>query len=117
MLQVGGKQVLHVYTFIVPSGDEVLIEFQHEEAMARFRLRFISEPEKKGTVSIETGPDPEGEDRGLITFTNWNRQSQVTNPNPVGVLELKSQKITLLASAVYSHSKYLVTVQFMLEDR
>ncbi|HEY1071050.1 MAG TPA: hypothetical protein VGE33_11045 [Thermomonas sp.] len=117
MLRIGSRTVLHTTTFILPSEEEAVVEFSSEDVDAKFRLRFLEDAADKGNVSFTVEPDPESEERGLITLVNWNRPNRVSTPDAISVMDLPGFDVWLLASSMYANSKYHVTLQFMKGEK
>jgi hypothetical protein len=117
VLRIGHRKVVHVETFILPEDEEAIIEFSNDDVEAKFRVRFEEDRETKETTSFEIEPDPLEEDRGLLSFKNWNRPHRVMNSKPSAIMTNGEMDLMLLISSAYFKNKYHVTMQFMLEDK
>lgn len=117
MLRIGQRKVVHVETFILPEDEEAVLEFSTTDVDAKFRVRFEEERETKETTSFQIEPDPLEEDRGLLSFKNWNRPHRMMNSKPAAIMTNGEMDLMLFISSAYSKNKYHVTMQFMLEEK
>jgi hypothetical protein len=85
------------------------------EGTANFRVRFLvaDEESEKQTVSFASGPDPDADDRGLLTFTNWNKKVFRGTVEPVIVAIVNNKNLYLLYGVSYDEGLYHVRLQFM----
>ena len=117
MLRVGSRTVVHTETFILPADEEAVLELSKDDVDAKFRIRFLEDSSDKNNVHLNVEPDPEADDRGLITLVNWNRPTRVSTPDALSIVEFSDFDLWLLASAIHADSKYFVTLQFMKGEK
>ena len=116
MLRVGKSEILFSESFILQNGEEAFLETSNEKATAKFRIRFLEDSStEKTSAGIE--PDPDDANRGLLTFTNWNKPHRVATQNPIAVMENETHDLFLMASSIYSHGSYQVLLQFTEEEK
>ncbi len=116
MLRVGKSEILHVENFILLNGEEAFLELNNKKATAKFRIRFLEDSSSEKT-STNIEPDPDDADRGLLTFTNWNKAHRVATTKPIAVMENETHDLFLMASVTYSHGSYQVLLQFTEEEK
>jgi hypothetical protein len=82
---------------------------------ANFRVRFLvaEEDNEKNKLTFASGADPDAEDRGLLTFTNWNRKDFRAAAEPTLVAIIGGRNLYLIYAVSYDDGLYHVHLQFM----
>ena len=117
MLRIGSRTVVHTETFILPADEEAVLDLSTHEVDAKFRIRFLEDSADKNNIQLTVEPDPEADDRGLLTLVNWNKPTRICTPNALSIVEFSDFDLWLLASAMHAESKYFVTLQFMKGEK
>ena len=120
MLKVGTFEVVHVADYLQPEDSDAMVSFEVQGYEIEFRIQFVSDgtKSKKETRSLESGPDSGEEDRGLLTFTNWNSDETISSGKPLKLVaeEDDRKSISMLAAIAYSYGVYSVRLQFMVDS-
>ena len=115
MTRVGDYELLHFARFLLPAGEEALLEFPVDDDTANFRIRFIDGdhviPDSKQGVQAQ--PDPNAEDQGLITFHNWSRSGRDSTGAPMLVLTINEKEIFFMAVVDGFSDTRALDLQFM----
>ncbi|WP_160020603.1 hypothetical protein [Pseudomonas sp. 8O] len=120
-MRLGKFKVVHQTSFLQMAEDDAIVEFEFDDDSASFIIKFASDadPEEKPQRRIEGGPDPDNEERGLLTFYNWGRPGAASSGEPMTVLTIEDgdrrTKILMLAFVQYANRIYSVNLQFMME--
>ena len=114
-IKVGKYDVLTQARFLVAEGDDAHIDFSIDDTPARLRIRFATDDsdERKDQFGMFSEPDPDDEDRGLITLVNWNDGRQIGDPLPF--LSRGEEEFYCVISACYAGDVYDVFLQVMRE--
>ncbi|WP_296222089.1 hypothetical protein [Pseudomonas sp. UBA2684] len=120
-MKIGKYEVVHQASYLQMPEDDAIIEFSVLGDDVSFRIKFSSDDdsEEKPLRRIEGSPDPDDDERGLITFFNWRRPGATSSGDPMLVLTLgegeERKDILFLAFVHYANRIYSVNIQFMLE--
>lgn len=115
MVTLGKYKILHYVSYLHLAGQDAHISFSALGGTANFRVRFLvgEEEEEKTTLKFTAGPDPENGERGLLTFTNWNKKDFRATSETVDVVRIGEKNIYLLYAISYDNSVYHLRLQFM----
>ncbi|QSX75606.1 hypothetical protein HIV01_003480 [Lysobacter arenosi] len=126
MVKVGKYKVIHFTHLLQMTGDDSYVSFRALGEDIEFRFRFLVDEGNKDQRlrRVESGPDPENEQRGLVTFTNWHKENSgaVSQPLVAAFVEPEdgvspSCELLIAAFISYSDEMYSVALQFMVEAR
>ena len=117
MLRVGKYEVAHQVSYLQMTGEDALVEFEILGGKANFRIRFIvdEEEENRKYKQLEIDVDPDAEDRGLLTFTNFHQAPASSTTKALEVMKVGDQPVFLVALVHYAKHIYSVSLQFMVE--
>lgn len=117
MIRVGKYEVAHQVAYLQMTGEDAILSFALLDGTANFRIRFIvdEEAEERNVKQLEVETDPESEDRGLLTFTNFHRSATSSTTAPLEVMKVGERPVSLVALVHYAKHVYSVTLQFMVE--
>ena len=115
MISVGKYKVLHCISYLQLAGDDAHVDFEVFNDTANFRVRFVvaEGDSEKSKMTFASGVDPDAQDRGLLTFTNWNKKDFRATIEPVLVAIINDQNLYLLYAVTYDNGLYHVRLQFM----
>jgi hypothetical protein len=115
MVSVGKYKVLHCISYLQMAGEDAHVDFEVFDDTANFRVRFLvaEEDSEKSKMTFASGVDPDAEDRGLLTFTNWNKKDFRATVEPVLVAIINDRNLYLLYAVTYDNGLYHVRLQFM----
>ncbi len=114
-IRVGRFRIIHCVSYLHIAGEDAFLEFDVFSDKASFRVEFLvsDESEVRDKTQFASGTDPQSYERGLLTFTNWNRGSfkSIAPPSLVAIIDRRN--IYLLYGVSYSNDVYQVHLQFM----
>lgn len=115
MISVGKYKVLHCISYLQMAGHDAHLDLEVFGGIANFRVQFLvaEEDGEKKKSKFGTGPDPEASDRGLFTFTNWNRKEFLATDEPVAIAIVNKRNLYLIHAVTYNNGLYYVRLQFM----
>jgi hypothetical protein len=115
MVSVGKYKILHCVSYLQMAGEDAQVDLEVFGGTAHFRVRFLvgEEDTDKQKLTFGSGPDPDSADRGLLTFTNWNRKEFRATSEPVHVAIVDEKNLYLIYAVSYDNSVYHVRLQFM----
>lgn len=115
-IKLGSHEVVESARFLAQVDESIFLKCVLDEQEAKFRIVFVTDDSEKGKDEywMNTEPDPEIEDQGLITLINWNGPRQVAGP----IKFFKSSKYQYYCSvsACFATDAYDVFVQITRES-